>query len=100
MKWLVTVVLAISLPLSVPAQQHEATLLFRNVDVFDGSRMIRHTSVLVRGGMIRAVGPADAASLPSVSVIDGKGKPLLTGLFDAHTHLGQYHTERALKEAL
>src|SRR5690242_6777357 len=54
MKWLISVALAASLLLSAPAQQHQTTLLFRNVDVFDGSRMIRHTSVLVRDGMIRA----------------------------------------------
>jgi len=70
------------------------------VDVFDGSRMIRHTSVLVRGGMIRAVGPSDAVIPQSAQVIDGKGKTLLPGLFDAHTHLGQFQVERFLKDAL
>src|SRR5579862_4093632 len=76
-----------------------APLLFRNVDVFDGSRMIRHTTVLVRDGMIRAVGPADMAIPQSAQVIDGKGKTLLPGLIDAHTHLGLYQIERFLKDA-
>lgn len=96
------VALALILPLSASAQQRASTLLFRNVDVFDGSRMIRHTNVFVRDGMIRAVGPADAdvVTPQSVQVIDGKGKTLLPGLFDAHTHLGQFQIERFLKDAL
>jgi imidazolonepropionase-like amidohydrolase len=70
------------------------------VDVFDGSRLIRHTAVFVRDGMIRAVGPADTAIPPSAQLIDGRGKTLLPGLFDAHTHLGQFQIERFLKDAL
>jgi imidazolonepropionase-like amidohydrolase len=129
MKSLVAIALAISLLLSAPAQQRavcrsgceipaferanfsfaakrahrqqpEATLLFRNVNVFDGSRMIRHTTVLVRDGMIRAVGPADRTVPPAAQVINGRGKTLLPGLFDAHTHLGQFQIERFLKDAL
>ena len=84
---------------SVPAQQSEKALVFRNVDVFDGSRMIRHATVFVRGGMIRAVG-ADFAVPPSAQVVDGKGKTLLPGLFDAHTHLGVTQGEQFLQDAL
>src|SRR5262249_11995790 len=90
LRGLTAAALAISLPLAAPAQSHDSTLLFRDVDVFDGSRMIRHTAVLVRDGMIRAVGVADKEIPSSATVIDGKGKTLLPGLFDAHTHLGQY----------
>ncbi len=82
-----------------PAQQAERTLVFRNIDVFDGSRMIRHTNVLVRAGMIRAVG-ADVATPPAAQVIDGKGKTLLPGLFDSHTHLGITQGEQFLRDAL
>jgi len=82
-----------------PAQQREVVVAFRNIDVFDGSRMIRNTTVLVRGGMIRAVAP-DVAIPPSAQVIDGKGKTLLPGFFDAHTHLGQVFGEQFLKDAL
>jgi len=74
-------------------------LVFRDVDVFDGSRMIRHTNVLVRDGMIRGVG-TDVAIPPSARVIDGKGKTLLPGLFDAHTHLGMTYAEAFLRDAL
>ena len=85
--------------LFVTAGQRERALAFRDVDVFDGSRMLRHSTVLVRDGMIRAVGP-DVAIPPSAQIIDGKGKTLLPGLFDAHTHLGVTQGEQFLRDAL
>lgn len=84
---------------SLPAQPTEQAIVFRNVDVFDGARMIRGTNVVVRDGMIRAVGP-DAVVRPLAKVIDGKGKTLLPGLFDAHTHLGLMNGEQFLRDAL
>lgn len=86
-------------PLFRPAPQREAVVAFRNVDVFDGSRMLRRTRVLVRGGMIRAVGP-DITIPQSAQVIDGEGKTLLPGFFDSHTHLGETFGEQFLKDAL
>jgi imidazolonepropionase-like amidohydrolase len=77
----------------------ERTLVFRNVDVFDGSRMLRKSTVLVSGGMVRAVGP-DAVVPPGAEVVDGTGKTLLPGLFDAHTHLGVVYGEQFLRDAL
>ena len=82
-----------------PAQQPQAEVAFRNVDVFDGSRMIRNTTVLVRGGMIRGVG-TDVRIPESAQIIDSKGKTLLPGFFDAHTHLGVFNGEQFLKDAL
>src|SRR5437764_1310552 len=84
---------------SAPAPQSERALVFRDVDVFDGSRTIRSTTILVRGGMIRALG-ADVAIPPPAQAIDCKGKTLLPGLFDAHTHLGATQGEQFLQDAL
>ncbi len=97
---LVTIVGVVgTLVASAFAQPPERALVFRDVDVFDGSRMIRRTTVVVRDGMIRAVG-ADAAIPPSAEVVDGKGKTLLPGLFDAHVHLGLMQCEQFLHDAL
>lgn len=85
--------------LLVTAQQSEKTLVFRNVGVFDGSRMIRPTNVIVRDGMIRAVG-VDVAIPVTAQVIDGEGKTLLPAFFDAHVHLGATNAEQFLKDAL
>jgi imidazolonepropionase-like amidohydrolase len=49
--------------------------------------------------MIRAVG-ADVTFPPSANVVDGKGKTLLPGLFDAHIHLGYAQGEQFLRDAL
>jgi imidazolonepropionase-like amidohydrolase len=87
------------LPLSNFAQDRNVILAFRNVDVFDGSRMVRRTTVIVSGGMIRAVGH-DLPIPPAAQVINGEGKTLLPGFFDAHTHLGETRGEQFLKDAL
>jgi imidazolonepropionase-like amidohydrolase len=49
--------------------------------------------------MIRAVG-SDLAIPASAEVIDGKGKTLLPGFFDAHIHLGMTFGEQFLRDAL
>jgi imidazolonepropionase-like amidohydrolase len=85
--------------LLVTAQKSENTLVFRNVGVFDGTRMIRSTNVIVSDGMIRAVG-VDLEIPGSAQVIDGTGKTLLPGFFDAHVHLGVMNVEQFLKDAL
>jgi imidazolonepropionase-like amidohydrolase len=84
---------------SLPVRPSDGVLAFRSVDVFDGSRMIRRTTVLVRDGMIRAVG-SDVVVSPSAQIVDGNGKTLLPGLFDAHTHLGVMQAEQFLHDAL
>ena len=95
---LLCVVPLFALPQSV-AQQTDKSLAFRNVDVFDGTRLIRNTNVVVRDGMIRAIGPS--VVLPSsAEIIDGKGKTLLPGLIDAHVHLGIAQGERFLRDAM
>lgn len=75
------------------------TLAFRDVDVFDGIRMLRHVNVLVANGMIQAVG-ASAAIPESAMVVEGQGKTLLPGLIDSHTHLGEKLVRNFLQDAL
>jgi imidazolonepropionase-like amidohydrolase len=84
---------------SLQGQTPEQTIIFRNVTVFDGSRMIPRTNVIVRDGIIKSVGQRLAVP-PSAQVIDGAGKTLLPGLFDAHTHLGLTFGEQFLRDAL
>jgi imidazolonepropionase-like amidohydrolase len=63
-----------------------ATLLFRNARVFDGTRVIAQSDVLVRDGRIAAVAPGIAVP-EGAQVIDASGKTLLPGLIDAHAHV-------------
>jgi imidazolonepropionase-like amidohydrolase len=67
-------------------QSPESALVIRDVRVFDGARVLEHTSVLVRDGKIVSV--AKSVEAPAgARVIEGAGKTLLPGLFDAHTHV-------------
>jgi imidazolonepropionase-like amidohydrolase len=75
------------------------TIAFRNVAAFDGSRLVLRTNVVVRDGIIQAVGP-DTAIPASAQIVEGEGRTLLPGLIDAHTHLGLKFGEQFLQEAL
>lgn len=50
--------------------------------------LVRDATVIVRNGRIAAAGPAASVRVPAgVRVIDGRGKYLIPGLADMHTHL-------------
>ena len=56
-----------------------------DVRVFDGENIIKGGTVVVKDGMIAAVGTG--AKVPAgFTEVDGAGKTLLPGLIDAHTH--------------
>ncbi|HYI41448.1 MAG TPA: amidohydrolase family protein [Allosphingosinicella sp.] len=63
---------------------------FTNVRAFlDGRRFAEGQNVVVDKGRIVAVGPAARTPPPAgAQVIDGKGKTLVPGLWDAHMHFG------------
>jgi imidazolonepropionase-like amidohydrolase len=65
------------------------------VRVFDGVRAFDRATVLVEGGVIKAVGQ-DVHVPTGAAVVDGTGKTLLPGLIDAHTHAFGDGLERAL----
>ena len=81
-----TIVLGAMLAASAFAQGSESALVIRDVRVFDGTRVLERASVLVREGKIASVGKSVEAPA-GARVIDGSGKTLLPGLFDAHTHV-------------
>jgi len=67
-------------------------VVFHNVDVFDGYRMLRSRTVTIAEGMIESV-TAASETAPSADgsasdAIDGRGMTLLPGLIDAHVHIG------------
>ncbi len=81
------VLAALLAALAAPAagQQQPATL-FRDARVFDGERVLEHTDVLVRDGLIARVGRRLEAPRGAV-VVEAAGKTLMPGLIDAHTHV-------------
>jgi imidazolonepropionase-like amidohydrolase len=57
----------------------------------DAKRVLSHQTVLVQNGWIVALGPAKQVRVPvKARRIDGRGKYLLFGLADMHTHLGMF----------
>jgi len=67
-----------------------SSVVFLNVSVvpMDAERILENQTVIVRGEKIDLVGPSNTSQVPSGAVvIDGKGKYLLPGLADMHSHL-------------
>jgi imidazolonepropionase-like amidohydrolase len=65
-------------------------VVFRDVAVvpMDTERVLLHQTVVVQGGKILELGPADAVKLPGGShEIDGRGKFLMPGMADMHMHV-------------
>jgi imidazolonepropionase-like amidohydrolase len=63
------------------------------VRVFDGEDVLANRDVVVHDGVITEVTEAVAAAVD----VDGRGRTLLPGLFDAHVHLAP-HPEAALRQ--
>ena len=66
------------------------TTAFVGVDVIpmDRERVMRDQTVVVRDGLIAEIGDAKKIKIPKNAVrIDGRGKYLMPGLVDMHTHL-------------
>jgi imidazolonepropionase-like amidohydrolase len=73
------------------ARRPATPLIFRHVGVFDAvAKVVRSDqAVVVTGNRITAAGPDATVQAPAgAEVIDGRGKTLLPGLWDMHTHLG------------
>lgn len=75
---------AVGVPSGSAAGRSGNTFLVRDVRIFDGFRVTGTGSVLVIGGRIAGAGRISAPR--RVPVHDGRGKTLLPGLIDAHSH--------------
>jgi hypothetical protein len=72
------------------AERPEHAVAVEHVRLFDSKQAVMREdqTVVISGDRIAAVGPAAAAKVPSdAKRIDGRGKTMLPGLFDMHTHL-------------
>jgi len=69
--------------------------VIKDVRVFDGDDVAERSTVHVRSGLIESVS-AQFDSAADVDVFDGRGKTLLPGLIDSHTHAQPPSLEYAL----
>jgi imidazolonepropionase-like amidohydrolase len=70
---------------------NRSATLVDNVLMFDSvaGKYVPNRAVLISDGKVAAVGAAGALKVPAgTTVIDGKGKTLLPGLWDSHQHVG------------
>jgi imidazolonepropionase-like amidohydrolase len=75
------------------AQTSSRSFVVHDVRVFDGELTLDHQDVVVIDGIIKSVKKAGDSG--NGDAIDGRGKTLLPGLIDSHTHvIGQEDTLR------
>lgn len=89
-KSLSTLVLTTSIITSTWAAELPTTqILFTNVNVFDGvnEKLKNNMNVLVEGNLIKSISSKTIKTNRAVTIINGKGKTLMPGLIDMHTHL-------------
>jgi len=70
---------------------NRTSTLVDHVLMFDSvaGKYVPNRAVLIADGKVAAVGPAGSISAPAgATVIDGRGKTLLPGLWDSHQHIG------------
>ena len=74
----------------VEAQETPASVLFTNVNVFNGidDRLYEDHSVLVVGNLIKSISSEQITPPENTTVIDGEGMTLMPGIIEAHGHVG------------
>lgn len=84
--------LALSLLASAAKPQDApGSILFTNVNVFDGHspELIENANVMVEGNLITAVSTEPLAAA-NAQIIDGGGRTLMPGLIDQHVHYSTF----------
>jgi imidazolonepropionase-like amidohydrolase len=66
-------------------------ILIKNVQVFDGDKVIKNTDVLIEGKHIVEIG---VVNCDTCKIIDGKGKTLLPAFTNAHVHTWSFQSLR------
>lgn len=67
-------------------EQESQITVFKNIRLFDGEKVSPSTCVVIKDDLIRTISPT-AEFRDGAEIIDGKGKTLLPGFFDAHVHI-------------
>lgn len=81
-------VLAFGLLFAFPAATADLAIVGARIYPSPDAAVIARGTVLMRDGMIEAVGPVDEVKVPEgAEVIDGRGKVVTAGFWNSHVHL-------------
>jgi imidazolonepropionase-like amidohydrolase len=80
----------------LPPQESMALVNANVVDVRSG-RIVPNATVLIKDGRIVSIGPG--ATPPGVTAIDVRGRYVIPGLVDAHTHIANLRAARTALES-
>ncbi|WP_420455493.1 amidohydrolase family protein [Rubrivirga sp.] len=77
------------------AQEHALAFVDVALVPMDSARVVEHQTVVVRAGRIERVGNAAEVAVPAdAQRVDGRGRFLMPGLADMHTHLAHPETDQ------
>jgi len=85
---IVSVLLMVVGSISITATE-DKILMFKDIRVFDGNRVISKCTVLVKGSIIVSVGTKPSIP-PGAEIIEGKDLTLMPGLIDSHVHAAAF----------
>jgi imidazolonepropionase-like amidohydrolase len=94
----IRLVLLSALAVATPVHAAEGGFAIRNVRLFDGIRTSEHRTVLVRRGVIAAIG-GPKLKTAGLTVFDGTGQTLVPGIIDAHVHVSHAAPEKTLAQS-
>ena len=67
-------------------QSNNNTTIITQTNLFDGESWLPETDIVFSKGLIIAMGSNLVSQYPQAKIINGKGKTIIPGLIDAHTH--------------
>ena len=78
----------LSLPVSAAEMEALPLILFKNVNIFNGTddKLYENHHVLIEGNLIKKIS-TEAIDAAGATVIDGSGRTLMPGLIENHAHL-------------
>ena len=77
-----------ALATSAAAQTSRIAITHVSVVDVDAGRILDDRTVIIEGSRIHSVGPGSAPVPADATVVDGRGRFLMPGLWDMHVHLG------------
>jgi imidazolonepropionase-like amidohydrolase len=96
-KYMAAVVLAAAVPALIAAQQGATAITNANLVNVRTGQITANATIVIRDGKIASAGPGAAPA--GATVINARGRFVLPGLIDAHTHIDNFAAARRALES-